>query len=194
MSSETNNEIVVQYGSDASESIRGNEDDVTRLASELERSFVDEEKNPDSFRTAVENQRSRMQRLLQGETATLIRSGENVAAFSGSEQIGTWTDGRTVYELGSVVVLPEFRGRGLSSTALQRCIKEVREQDQQALFMVFTRDQNLIGWCKKREGMQLTPEELIEIYRRGGNEIQDEEVPGIIKNWEGYSLYLVDAA
>ncbi len=112
-------------------------------------------------------------------------------------RLGTWKDGRPVFELTHVVTLTSYRGNKLSSQLMERCMREVLAKEPNALFYIFTKTPELKGKYDKlvQSGAceNIGIEGMLAIEESNGSPPSDPEgVATMKRNCSEFGVYLYD--
>lgn len=115
-----------------------------------------------------------------------------VAAVAGSKEAGTMPDGRSVYEIKRVSVLPEFRGRRLSAMLMNYVSQQLRDTYPVSPQLIHTKDSRIRGWAERHGFLHLPLWDVLRIWQ------PDVELDDAIRRWledeegEGWGGYLFD--
>ena len=97
-------------------------------------------------------------RLAQGRVTLLLADGEP-AALGAVNIVGKYSDGRTLNEMGNLVVLPEFEGRGFASQLMEHRFRKIRDAWPNDPIIVTTLTDKIAQKCLKL-GMKEQPMEV----------------------------------
>lgn len=97
-------------------------------------------------------------RLRQGRVTLLLVDGEP-AALGAVNIVGKYSDGRTLNEMGNLVVLPEFEGRGFASQLMEHRFQKIRVNWPDDPIIVTTLTDKIAQKCLKL-GMKEQPMEV----------------------------------
>lgn len=98
------------------------------------------------------------QRVRQGNITLLLADGEP-AALGGIRIVGKYPDGRTLYELGNLVVLTEYEGKGFASQLMEYRFNKIRRNFPDDPIITTTLQDKIAQKCL-RLGMKEQPMEI----------------------------------
>lgn len=111
--------------------------------------------------------------------------------IGGCQKIGQ-KDGREVYEIAHLVILPERRGQGISTALTDAIITRAREHDPESLLLSHTKNTRLIGNLQKRGATEITPEEHVSIHNFEDENTRQEILERrTIKAQEGMKAFIL---
>ena len=129
--------------------------------------------------------------LADNNDLRLVMNDGNIVGIAGCEGIGHW-EGKEVYELAHLAVVPEYQNQSLSSRLTQSMIQHVREKSPEAFMLTYTKHQKLTGSSHYRDAKELTPEQYVSIQhfedeadRRKALERRQ------LKEQEGWKIFLL---
>lgn len=114
-------------------------------------------------------------RVRSGKITLLLVDGQP-AALGAVDVGGKYRDGRTVYEMGNLVVLPEFEGQGYASTLMKFRFEKIRTNHPSDPIMVTTQHATLAKKCADLGMKPLPYAETIRI-RNPKHKFPDESDP-----------------
>jgi ribosomal protein S18 acetylase RimI-like enzyme len=121
----------------------------------------------------------------------LAMDGEKIVGMSGCQGIG-YRDNKEVYEIVHSVVLPEHRGKGISSLLADAVMERMYEHSHDAFLLTNTDNNRRIKSWEHYDPQILTPEEHVDIYP----DLPDDERQKFLDRWkakaaEGTRILLV---
>lgn len=138
------------------------------------------------------------QRIMHGNIS-LVMVDDQPAAVGGLEFAGSY-QGRPIYEMGNLVVLPKYRGQKLSYLLVDFRLEKARKHDSDAFVMTNTRHDFLSQRFVEKYGMRELPLlEKIQIYhpREHYSALSDDEYMNLIQSFaskpSSFKTFLWDA-
>lgn len=123
---------------------------------------------PETFPTAGEDfayEKEILKRLIAEGNTIVIKINEQVAGTASIEARGKTRDGRNVYEIRKVVVLPDYQGIGLSEELIHLAYTKIKEKDPEAAILVITKNEKIKAICRKK-WRTISYEEKRQIWKR----------------------------
>lgn|GEM_PF-2145282 len=123
-----------------------------------------------------------------GQIVVALADGE-VAGIAAYEKFGSEPDGRSVYEIRRVSILPEFRGGKIFPQPAQQALETVRKIDPEAVVMIHTKHPKVRDWAISQEFRPTTHEHMGEIAGMEEDHIRSWkkfELP------DGWGVYVMD--
>ena len=130
--------------------------------------------------------------LLASKNIAVARQNDEVAGMAGYEYRGTY-QGKDVYEIAKVSVLPEFRGQKLSVKLMERVMDEIAKKGPNAVAVIDSKDPRILDWVNSRTNTPLTHQDYFRICAQ--REPDDTEQ---VRKWlsarerEGWQVFLLD--
>jgi ribosomal protein S18 acetylase RimI-like enzyme len=94
----------------------------------------------------------------------LAMDGERIVGMSGCQGIG-YREKKEVYEIVHSVVLPEYRGKGISTLLAHAVMKRMYEHSPDAFLLTNTDNDRRIQSWERHDPQILTPKQHIAIYK-----------------------------
>lgn len=110
--------------------------------------------HPRPFHQYAELRHQWMKEVCDSGQAIVASIGDEKAGIAGYTFFGrTPGEGRDIYDVGQIVVLRKFRGRGIFPRMAAEAMNIIRAKNPDALVLVETRSDAVVKWCM-HEGFQ----------------------------------------
>lgn len=140
--------------------------------------------HPKPFRQYAERRYQWMKEAFDSGIPIVASIGQEKAGFTGCILIGKTPDeGRNVYDIGQVVVLKKFRGRGIFPQMVGVAKESICTKSPDALIIMETRSERVVAWCLQEGFREYPSDKALELLLPAARITPQMRQDYIRRNW-----------